>query len=113
MKDSVYIVAVGLILGSCSVGLCEPTEMPNILLFHWDVYVNSAEGHYGITADQTNEKTIAYVRACVKETLLTYPQITGIGVTFGEDDRRELDAPQTRPRTTSSRRTVAGSWMRR
>jgi hypothetical protein len=62
-----------------------------IYLFHWDVYVNSAEGKYGITADQTNPKTIAYVRASVKATLLTYPQINGIGITSGEDDRRELD----------------------
>jgi len=63
----------------------------DIYLFHWDVYVNSAEGKYGITPDQTNPKTIAYVRACVKEALLTYPQIKGIGVCSGEDDRRELD----------------------
>lgn len=63
----------------------------DIYLFSWDVYVNSAEGKYGITPDQTNPNTIAYVRACVKETLLTYPQIKGIGITSGEDDRRELD----------------------
>jgi len=62
-----------------------------IYLFHWDIYVNSSEGKYGITPDQTNASTIAYVRASVKETLLTYPQIKGIGVTSGEDDRRELD----------------------
>ena len=62
-----------------------------IYLFHWDVYVNGSEGKYGITPDQTNPKTIAYVRASVKETLLTYPQIKGIGITSGEDDRRELD----------------------
>jgi len=62
-----------------------------IYLFHWDVYVNHAVGKYGITPDQTNPKTIAYVRASVKEALLTYPQIKGIGVTSGEDDRRELD----------------------
>jgi hypothetical protein len=62
-----------------------------IYLFHWDIYVNGAEGKYGITPDQTNPKTIAYVRASVEETLLTYPQIKGIGITSGEDDRRELD----------------------
>jgi hypothetical protein len=62
-----------------------------IYLFHWDIYVSSAEGKYGITPDQTNPKTIAYVRASVKEALLTYPQIKGIGITSGEDDRRELD----------------------
>ncbi|VGO23521.1 Ig-like domain-containing protein [Pontiella sulfatireligans] len=63
----------------------------DIFLFHWDVYVNGSEGKYGITPDQTNPKTIAYVRASVKELLLTYPQIKGIGITSGEDDRRELD----------------------
>ncbi|OUW18224.1 MAG: hypothetical protein CBD18_03250, partial [Opitutales bacterium TMED158] len=63
----------------------------DIFLFHWDIYVNGSEGKYGITPEQTNPKTIDYVRASVKELLLTYPQIKGIGVTSGEDDRRELD----------------------
>tara|TARA_R110002096_G_scaffold74283_18_gene176133 strand:- start:4034 stop:7000 length:2967 start_codon:yes stop_codon:yes gene_type:complete len=63
----------------------------DLYLFHWNVYVNGSEGKYGITPEQTNQKTIDYIRACVKEALLTYPQIKGIGVTSGEDDRRELD----------------------
>lgn len=62
-----------------------------VQLFHWTVYVNGSEGKYGITPDQTNPKTIDYIRASVKEALLTYPQIKAIGVTSGEDDRRELD----------------------
>ncbi len=50
----------------------------------WNVYVNGAEGKYGITHAQTNPKTIAYLRACVGETIKTYPLLAGIGVTAGE-----------------------------
>ncbi len=63
----------------------------DICLFSWTVFVGEAKGRYGITEDQSNPKTIEYVRACVKEALLTYPAIKGIGVTSGENDRRELD----------------------
>jgi len=57
----------------------------------WNVLVNSAEGKYGITAAQDNPKTIAYLRECTRETLLTYPQLTGIGVTAGEHMRDRND----------------------
>ena len=63
----------------------------DIYIFSWTVFVGEAKNHYGITEDQTNPTTIDYVRKCVEEALLTYPQIKGIGVTSGENDRRELD----------------------
>jgi hypothetical protein len=61
-----------------------------VALFHWNVNVHGAKGHYGIEADQTNPKTIAYLREAVKELVLTYPAITTIGVCAGETDDEEL-----------------------
>ena len=62
-----------------------------IYLFSWNVFTHGATGKYGITQDQTNPKTIQYMRTLVRETLLAYPQIAGIGVCSGENDREELD----------------------
>jgi hypothetical protein len=62
-----------------------------IYLFSWNVFTHGATGKYGITQDQTNPTTIDYVRKSVREALLMYPQISGIGVCSGENDRRELD----------------------
>jgi hypothetical protein len=41
-------------------------------------------GKHGITHQMDNPITIAYHRAAVKQFLLTYPQVKGIGVTAGE-----------------------------
>jgi hypothetical protein len=57
----------------------------------WNVMVNSAEGKYGLTAAQDNPKTIAYIRQCTAQTLLTYPRLKGIGVTAGEGMRNRKD----------------------
>lgn len=48
-------------------------------------------GKYGINNDQNNENAIAYLRACVKEFILTYPDLAGIGVTPSEnmEDRED------------------------
>ena len=62
-----------------------------VYIFQWNVYANNAKGKYGIKEEQTDPKTIAYMRASVRELILTYPQIKGIGVCSGERDRRELD----------------------
>jgi hypothetical protein len=56
----------------------------DIFYITWNIYVNTAEGKYGITNESTNEKTKEYVRKCVKQFLLTYPHVDGIGVTAGE-----------------------------
>jgi hypothetical protein len=50
----------------------------------WNIFTFGATGKYGITPDQNNEKTIAYFRASVRELVLTYPDLDGIGVTAGE-----------------------------
>lgn len=52
--------------------------------FTWNIFTHGATGKYGITPDQNNEKTIAYFRASVRELVLTYPDLDGIGITAGE-----------------------------
>lgn len=52
--------------------------------FTWNIFTFGAEGKYGITSQQTNQKTIDYFRASVRELVLTYPQLDGIGITAGE-----------------------------
>jgi len=63
----------------------------DIYLITWNVVMNGTEGKYGITSEQDNPKTIAYLRECVRETLLTYPLLTGIGVTAGENMKHRSD----------------------
>jgi hypothetical protein len=53
----------------------------------WNIFTFGAEGKYGITPDQTNPKTIDYFRASVRELVLTYPLLAGIGITAGEQMR--------------------------
>jgi hypothetical protein len=49
------------------------------------------EGKYGITNDQDNLKTIAYLRESVREMIFTYPLLAGIGVTAGENMKKRND----------------------
>lgn len=56
----------------------------DIFYFTWNIHTNQANGKYGITDESTNPKTVAYMRKCVKQFLLTYPHVDGIGVTAGE-----------------------------
>ncbi len=72
----------------------------------WSIWMNSiaptgwyrnqenkkgTKGKYGINNDQENPKTIAYLREAVKEFVLTYPDLAGLGVTAGEnmEDRND------------------------
>lgn len=54
-------------------------------LITWNVFVSSAEKHYGISPDQSNEITKDYIRKSVKAVFETYPRLGGIGVTAGEN----------------------------
>ena len=54
-------------------------------LITWNVFVSSAEEHYGITPDQSNEVTKDYIRKSVQAAFETYPLLGGIGVTAGEN----------------------------
>ncbi len=57
----------------------------DVYLFTWNTFTYGAEGKYGITPDQNNLKTIDYFRKSVRETILTYPLLAGIGITAGEN----------------------------
>jgi len=63
----------------------------DIYLFHWNVFVNGAQGKHGIEWSQQSDVTIDYIRKSVKAMLLTYPNIKGIGVTAGEHINRDLE----------------------
>ncbi|MEO5998643.1 MAG: hypothetical protein ABIN89_17910 [Chitinophagaceae bacterium] len=52
--------------------------------FTWNIFTYGAEGKSGITDKQDNDTTIAYFRATVREMVLTYPDLAGIGITAGE-----------------------------
>jgi hypothetical protein len=72
----------------------------------WSIWMNSiaptgwyreqknkkgTKGKYGINNDQENPKTIAYLREAVKEFVLTYPDLAGLGVTAGENMEDRTD----------------------
>ena len=62
----------------------------DIYLFHWNVFVMGAEGKHGIEWKQDSPVTVDYIRKSVKQFLLTYPTVKGIGVTAGEHVNRNL-----------------------
>jgi len=62
-----------------------------VYIITWNVLTNSAGGKYGIDDRQDNPRTIAYLRDCVRQTILTYPDLTGIGVTAGERMKHRND----------------------
>jgi hypothetical protein len=56
----------------------------NVYLFVWNIFLYGAEGKDGITSDKMAPRTIEYFRASVRETILTYPLLAGMGITAGE-----------------------------
>ncbi len=55
-----------------------------VYIFTWNIFTFGADGKYGITHEQDNVRTIEYFRASVRELILTYPLLAGIGITAGE-----------------------------
>jgi hypothetical protein len=53
--------------------------------FTWNIFTYGIEGKYGIDDSQDNDNTIAYYRSAVREMVLTYPYLSGIGITAGEN----------------------------
>jgi len=51
----------------------------------WNLYTYGATGKYGIDNDPANPNTIPYMRQCMTRFLETYPDLTGFGVTAGEN----------------------------
>ena len=56
-----------------------------VYFFTWNIFTHGENGKYGITNDRSNDTTIAYFRASVREMVLTYPLLAGIGITAGEN----------------------------
>ena len=63
----------------------------DVYFITWNVLTNSATGKHGITNTQDNPATIAYMRASVREFILTYPDLTGLGLTAGENMKDRKD----------------------
>jgi hypothetical protein len=51
----------------------------------WNIFTYGTGGKYGITDDHRNPATTAYFRRSVRQLLLTYPDLAGVGLTTGEN----------------------------
>ena len=51
----------------------------------WNIFTNGTGGKYGITDSIDNPVTVDYFRKSVKQLLLTYPLLAGVGMTMGEN----------------------------
>lgn len=51
----------------------------------WNIFVKGTDGQYGLTDKYDNPTTTDYFRKSVKQMLLTYPDLAGIGLTTGEN----------------------------
>ncbi len=63
----------------------------DIYFITWNIWVHGAEGKYGINTSQANPKTAAYMRECVKQFVLAYPDLKGLGITCGEHMQNKLE----------------------
>ena len=67
----------------------------------WNIFVNGTNGKYGINDKIENPVTTDYFRQSIKQMVLTYPDLAGIGLTTGEnmygytDDQKEVWAFET------------------
>ena len=57
----------------------------NFYVVTWNIFVHGTEGKYGITDRLENPITTDYFRKSIKEMVLTYPDLAGIGLTTGEN----------------------------
>ena len=55
------------------------------LIVTWNIFVYGTDGKYGITDKLENPVTTDYFRKSIKQMLLTYPDLAGIGLTTGEN----------------------------
>lgn len=63
----------------------------DVYVFTWNIFTWGAEGKHGITRAQDNTTTIDYFRRSVREMVLTYPLLAGIGITAGENMEARKD----------------------
>jgi hypothetical protein len=57
----------------------------DIFLMIWNIFDWGIDGKYGITEKPENQVTRDYFRKSVKQMLITYPDLAGIGLTVGEN----------------------------
>ena len=62
-----------------------------VYVFTWTIFTYGTDGQYGITSAQNNPTTIDYFRKSVREMVLTYPLLAGIGITAGENMQERSD----------------------
>jgi hypothetical protein len=62
-----------------------------VYVFTWNIFTFGAGGKYGITTAQDNTATIDYFRKSVREMVLTYPLLAGMGITAGEQMSERQD----------------------
>ncbi|MEM9251474.1 MAG: hypothetical protein AAGB29_03900 [Planctomycetota bacterium] len=63
----------------------------DIYFITWNIWLHGAEGKYGISYDQADPDTVAYLRESMKQMVLTYPDLKGFGVTAGEHMNKKLE----------------------
>jgi len=56
-----------------------------VYLITWTIFTNGTDGKYGLTPTRDNPVTADYFRHSVRELMLTYPDLAGIGFTAGEN----------------------------
>lgn len=56
----------------------------DIHIVTWAIYTNGIQGAFGIGESIDNPRTQTFFREAIKELVLTYPDIKGVGVTAGE-----------------------------
>ena len=64
---------------------CAKDRGIEVYLFTWNIFTFGENGKYGIDNNRSNDTTIAYFRASVREMVLTYPLLAGFGITAGEN----------------------------
>ncbi len=62
-----------------------------VYIITWNIFTYGTDGKYGITSAQDNPTTIDYFRKSVRDLILTYPDLDGIGVTAGENMQERKD----------------------
>lgn len=57
----------------------------NFYLITWNIFTYGVDGKYGITDKAEDPISVDYFRKSVKQMVLTYPDLAGIGLTTGEN----------------------------
>ncbi len=57
----------------------------NFYMVTWNIFIYGVDGKYGISDKVENPVTTDYFRKSIKQMVLTYPDLAGIGLTTGEN----------------------------